>query len=477
MGQEIADTHFRERDFTEFRRRLDAETELLGVWFREGRLSGQGGIGGYELEAWLVDGSLRAAPVNQAFLERLGDERVVPELARFNVELNGAARVLRGDALSAMHRELEEIWRRCEGAAAEPGVRPLMTGILPTLRESELSLANMSPLKRYRALNEQVLRLRDGRPLRLDIQGREHLHVEHHDLMLEAAATSFQIHLQVGRERAVRAYNAALIASAPIVAAAANSPYLFGRDLWDETRIPLFEQSAEVGGYDGAAGGPTRRVTFGSDYARDSLLEWFVENRDHYPVLLPMCSDGPPEALAHLRLHNGTIWRWNRPLIGIESGGGVHLRIEHRAVPGGPTVADAIANAALFFGLVESLGARPVPPEHELAFACARDNFYAAARFGLRANVGWFGERRGPVQALLLDELLPAARRGLRRLELDAADADEYLGIIEARVRTARNGTAWQRAWVERHGRDPAALTAAYLERQGAGAPVHEWTV
>lgn len=476
MGQEIADAEFRARDFDEFRRRLDAETALLAQWLREDRFPGTGGVGGYELEAWLVDRALRAAPINEAFLGRLGEARVVPELARFNVELNGVARALRGDALRALRSELECTWRTCARAAAELEVRPLMIGILPTLREAELSLDNMSPLKRYRALNEQVLRLRGGRPLRLDIQGREHLRTEHHDVMLEAATTSFQIHLEVGQGHSVRAYNAALIASAPMVAVSANSPYLFGHDLWDETRIPLFEQAVEVGGYDGAASGPMRRVTFGSDYARESLIECFVENRDHYPVLLPMCSDEAPEALSHLRLHNGTIWRWNRPLIGLGEHGDAHLRIEHRVVPGGPTVVDAVANAALFFGLVETLSTRLAPPERELAFATARDNFYAAARDGLRANVMWFDGRRGPVQALILEELLPAARQGLHRLELDGSDVDEYLGIIEARVRGARNGAGWQRGWTQRHGRDPAALTEAYLERQDAGAPVHEWT-
>ncbi len=475
MGQEIAESRFRDGDFAEFRRRLDAETEILTGWFRDGCFSAAPAVGGYELEAWLVDAGLRAAPVNAAFLDRLGDARVVPELARFNVELNGAPRALHGDALAAMHRELDETWRACARAARTLGVRMLMAGILPTLRESELCPANMSALKRYRALNEQVLRLRDGRPLHLDIQGAEHLGTEHRDVMLEAAATSLQIHLQTSPERAVRVFNAALIVSAPMVAAGANSPYLFGRDLWDETRIPLFEQSVEVGGYDGASCGPMRRVTFGSDYARESLLECFVENRDHYPVLLPMCSDDPPAALAHLRLHNGTIWRWNRPLIGFDAGGGAHLRIEHRVVPGGPSTVDAVANAALFYGLVEALAGRLVPPERDLTFARARDNFYAAARGGLRANVEWLDGRRGSVQALLLETLLPAARRGLLRLELDAADVDQYLGVIEARVRGARNGAAWQRAWIAAHGRDFAGLTAAYLEHQETGEPVHTW--
>jgi hypothetical protein len=56
-------------------------------------------------------------------------------------------------------------------------------------------------------------------------------------------------------------------------------------------------------------------------YARESILECFEANRTRYPVLLPAVMDEPPESLAHLRLHNGTIWRWNRPLIGFDEQG------------------------------------------------------------------------------------------------------------------------------------------------------------
>jgi gamma-glutamyl:cysteine ligase YbdK (ATP-grasp superfamily) len=181
--------------------------------------------------------------------------------------------------------------------------------------------------------------------------------------------------------------------------------------------------------------------------------------------------------MSHLRLHNGTIWRWNRPLIGFDYDGIPHLRIEHRVVPGGPTIADVIANAALFFGLMQVLMTQANPPEHELAFATARDNFYAAAHHGLDAQVAWLDGRRGSIQALFADQLLPQARAGLASLEIDAADIDRYLGIIEARVRSGQTGSAWQRTWVERHGRDMAALTHAYRLRQDGQTPVHEWSL
>ena len=475
MGQEIEETRFTPQDFVDYAERLREETALLGEWFREDVFSPRDRMGGFELEAWLVDSMARPAPVNEQFLKRLDNPMVVPELARFNVELNDHPQHLWGSALSRFEASLGATWERCSRVAAEMHTRLLMIGILPTVREAELTQENMSDLKRYRALNEQVLRLREGRPLELDIHGREHLKTTHQSVMLESAATSFQLHLKVHPRHAMRAYNAALVMSAPMVAVSSNSPYLFGHDLWDETRIPLFEQSVAVGGFAGARHGPLRRVSFGSGYVRESILECFVENEQHYPVLLPMRYYEGLEQMSHLRLHNGTIWRWNRPLIGFDYDGIPHLRIEHRVVPGGPTMVDVMANTGFFFGLMQALMQADVPPEQRLPFATARDNFYATARHGLDAQVTWLDERKGPVRTLLLEELLPAARQGLEALEIDRDDIDKYLGIIEGRARTAMTGAAWQRAWVARHGREMEALTEAYYCRQKAGNPVHRW--
>jgi hypothetical protein len=307
--------------------------------------------------------------------------------------------------------------------------------------------------------------------------GRQRLRSEHSDVMLESAATSFQIHLQAPCERSHRLYNAAIAISAPMVAAGANSPYLFDLDLWDETRIPLFEQSVEIGGFEGAAQGPLRRVSFGSGYARESILECFEENLMHFPVLLPVQLDGPIEHLSHLRLHNGTIWRWNRPLIGFDEDGTPHVRIEHRVLPGSPSIADAIANAALFYGLTEALCMDPHELMRGLPFAQAKDNFYQAARYGLSAQVSWFDHDRVNIRQLLLAELLPQARQGLARLGIETEDIDRYLGIIQGRLEHKQNGCQWQRGFVARHGTDRGALTRAYLERQGTGQPVHQWTL
>ena len=472
MGQEIADSRFSAEDFDCFSERLKRETRLLESWFRDCTFCEEGHAGGFELETWLVGRDGLPAPVNEAVLDTLKDPLVVPELARFNLELNGQPVPLQGDALSRLHLSLKQVWERCAQAAELQGARLMMVGILPSAREGDFTLGNMSPLQRYHALDEQLYELRGGHPLEIDIEGSERLRFVHDDVMLESATTSFQIHLKVNASHAVRFYNAAKIVSAPMVAVAANSPYLFGADLWDETRIPLFEQAVRVGASD-----LTKRVSFGIRYLRETMMECFQANLERYPVLLPRCMEVPDQQLAHLRLHNGTIWRWNRPLIGFSESGQPHLRIEHRVLPAGPSMVDAIANMALFFGLVYALANQPEPPESRLEFVQARENFYRAAREGLQARLQWLDGKTVTARELCLEVLLPQARTGLERMGLDRHDADGWLSIIRHRLESGQTGAVWQRAWVRQHGRGMPALVEAYLQRQNSGAPVHQWTL
>jgi gamma-glutamylcysteine synthetase len=376
-----------------------------------------------------------------------------------------------------MHAELIQTWRHCRDTAEQLHCQLAMIGILPTVQNDDLHLANMSKMERYRALNREVVRMRKGKPLVLDINGEEHLRVTHRDVMLESATTSFQIHLQLSPQQAVRAYNASQILAAPMVALSANSPFLFGKNLWAETRIPVFEQAVAVGGYDGAMFGPIQRVTLGAHYVRSSLMELFQENLDHYPVLLPVSYDENNAELRHLRLHNGTIWRWNRPLVGFDAEGVPHLRIEHRVVPAGPSIIDTLANMAFYYGTVTALCELEPAIETRIEFDKARDNFYAAARFGLRAQLTWRDRQVHTVPELIENELLPLADSGLMQLGVANDDRETYLGIIAARVRTGMNGANWQRAFVAKHGTDMTSLTAAYMERQESGEPVHEWTI
>ncbi len=471
MGQEIEDSHFSREDFEHFARCLERETDLLEAWLREGRFASTGCVGGFELEAWLVDGRARPVAVIEQVLERLEEPLVVPELARFNLELNGTPQPLKGDALSRFADELLGTWGRCNRAAATCGARLAMIGILPTVTRQDLTLANMSPMKRYEALDEQLQRLRGGDPVQIDISGRDRLRFAHRDVMLESATTSFQIHLKVDADSVARLYNASKILAAPMVAVSANSPYLFDADLWAETRVPLFEQTVCTGRDEVA-----KRVGFGVGYVR-SIMECFRANLDRFDILLPRVTDEPEERLPHLRLHNGTIWRWNRPLVGFDADGRPHLRIEHRVVPAGPTVQDAIANAALFFGAVHALGHRETAPETEMPFEDARRNFYRAARFGLDARVRWFGGREATLRQVWEQSLLGLAEQGLGSLGIDRAEAAYWTDIIRGRLANGQTGAAWQRAWVARHGRRMAELTERYLGWQESGEPVHRWRV
>jgi gamma-glutamyl:cysteine ligase YbdK (ATP-grasp superfamily) len=472
MGDEIADRFFAAEDFSTFRARLDEETALLEQLFRHRGFSERGNMAGFELEAWLVDEMGNPAPRNAEYLSALDNPLVVPELASFNIELNGSPTALQGRAFSRLQDELDATLGACRQVAQRMGLGIVTIGILPTVQEAMLRPSFMSKMVRYQSLNDRVIALRDGRPIALRIEGEPDLDSSHSHVMLEAAATSFQIHLQCRADMAVRDFNASMMASAPMVAVSANSPYLFGHTLWDETRIPLFQQSVDVGPQ------YPPRVTFGNGYVKESLFEIFAENRRDHPILVPAVRDQAPTKFAHVRFHNGTLWRWNRPLIGFDADGQVHVRIEHRVVPAGPTVRDSLANSAFYFGLVRGLGLDATPPETHLPFSVARDNFYSAARYGLNARVCWIvrgTERELSVRSLIVDELLPLARRGLQSRDIPDAEIDTYLGVVAARADSSQNGAAWQRRWVALNGADMHALTCAYRVLQETGAPVHSW--
>lgn len=472
MGQELGTSQFRDEDFALFTEKMRTETELLISWEMDGKLSGDPTTIGFELEAWLVDETGRPAAQNEAFIGAVDSELIVPELSLFNVEFNGDPAELTGFGLQQLHTELEALWAHAVQKAGTLGLTLANIGILPTVQSGDLCIANMSKGNRYKALNEQVFRLRKSRPIMLNIEGVETLQDEHKDVMLEAAATSFQIHIKVPPGGGVNYYNASKLASAPLVAVSANSPFLFGKNLWAETRIPLFEQAVSVGDWDYA-----ERVTFGVRFIEESLSEVFSANRQRYPVLLPEVHKTPPEKLAHLRLQNGTIWRWNRPLVGWDKDGTPHFRIEQRVVPAGPTIADSIANSAFYYGLVTYLAEHETQPHKRTQFFTARDNFYAAAKFGLDAKIRWDHVDEQPIDQLIIDVFLPMAKEGLRARKVAEEDIETYLGIIEARCRTCQNGATWQRNYVSAHGASMAEMLDAYIRNQETGIPVHEWTL
>ena len=473
MGEEIAKTSFAPEDAAEFERRLATETKLLGEALAKGRFSDEGFTLGFEVETWLLDHNFFPHPINAAFLSAFGKRDAIPELSKFNVELTCSPRELEGTVFSDARHAFDALIEEANETARSLDGNLVMIGTLPTIRETDLTLENMSPLKRYYALNTEVLRQRGGIPLRIDIEGEEHLVTEHYDVMLEAATTSFQIHLKTPVSKVHRYFNASIMASAPVLAVAANAPFLFGKSLWAETRIPLFEQAVDLKGTEAGL----RRVTFGSGYVQDSLFEILVENAESYPALLPCLFDTPPESYRHVQLQNGTLWRWNRPLIGFEESGRPHLRFETRGYPAGPTFLDMMANAAFHIGLVFYMVEHDWDREPALSFELAKRNFYAAARDGLLAKFAWPGKGEATAEELILRELLMAAREGLRIARVSPPDADLYLGIISARATTRQTGADWQRQALKKYGGDFYKLMAAYCSNQRSRAPVHEWSV
>jgi hypothetical protein len=438
---------------------------------------------GAELEACLVDDAARPLPRNQSVLELVADPRITLELNRYNLELNASPVPLAGRPFTALADELGPLLDRAGDAARAQHGWIALIGILPTLRPAHLDLGMVTDAARYRALDRGLRRLHRGRFL-IRIAGTEALELATEHVTAEGANTSFQVHLRVAPGEFTRVYNAAQLATAPVLAAAGNSPTFLGRRLWEETRIALFKQSVEDRDCAGPRRGPAR-ATFGTSWLRGGALELFTEGVRRHELLLPFVSDTPPRhgvpPLDELRLHQGTVWRWNRAIYDPSAGG--HLRIEMRALPAGPTVTDMLANAAFLIGLTLWLADRDDRWTYAVPFERVEHGFYRAAQHGLAAQLSWptEGRVRTVPAADLVPELLPAARQGLLSAGVAAPEAGHLLGVIGARVASGQTGAAWQRAALaaaERgwdRERALAVMFEGYLSRAATGQPVHTW--
>jgi gamma-glutamylcysteine synthetase len=488
MGEQQVRTEQDAEQLRRFMQRLLADLRALEQMLGAGAIESGVRRVGAEQEMFLVGPDHRAAPCAMEVLAELGGLPVTTELGLFNLEINLDPLALTGDCLSRLERRLVDLLGRVREAAARHGARVVLAGILPTLEKSDLTLRNMTPRPRYRALNDAVQRLR-GRELELRVKGADELHLTHDNVMLEACNTSFQVHFQVDPEDFAHFYNVAQAVTAPVLAVATNSPLLFAKRLWRETRIALFQQSIDTRAASTHVRQQRPRVHFGLDWVRDSVLEIFQEDIARFRVLIgggeeedpfAAMAEGRPPQLHALRLHNSTVYRWNRPCYGVFDGE-PHLRIENRVLPAGPTPVDEVANAAFWLGLMKGMDEEVESVPRAMEFADARENFLAAARHGLAAHFTWLHRRPVAARTLIADELLPLARRGLADLGIDDADGTRYLDVVAARVESGRTGSQWlldslhslqgQGSEAERMG----ALTSATLERQTANAPVHEW--
>lgn len=491
MGDEVGSGQFTREQRQKYREKvqkcLDVFERMLGdpSSFEDGRLTT-----GMEIELNLVDRDFQPTMKSGLVLEHLSDPGYQTEIGAFNIEFNVPPAPLPGQALVELEGQLRANLNQAERRASQVGAHIVMVGILPTLMERHLVGAWMSPSARYEALNDSMLAAR-GEDITIDIQGVERLTTLAGSIAPESACTSVQLHVQVSPEEFPNYWNASQLILGPQLAAGANSPFFFGKRLWSETRTEVFTQATDTRPQELRNQGVRPRVFFGDGWIT-SIFDLFEENVRYFPALLPELTDEDPLAafengetprLQELRLHNGTVYRWNRPIYDV-SGGTPHLRVENRALPAGPTVVDTLANAAFYYGLLRCLAEDSRPVWTRMSFTGAHENFLEASRHGFESTLYWPGVGECPADELILRKLLPMAEEGLKMWGVDEAVRTRYLGIIEQRATLGRNGSAWQARTVEAleaKGQDrEKALTqmlALYCEGMHSNEPVHTWDI
>ena len=490
MGEHNVEQHVDEQKSQAFMKALLEDLCALACMLEDGQIeSGVTRIGA-EQEMFLIDRHLRPAPVSLEVLKQVHDARLTTEIARFNLEANLTPLKLERNCFSRMERELIELIEIARNSAATQGADILLSGILPTLQKSDLTLDNLTPVARYHELDRGVIRLRGG-PLSIHIKGLDELYLTHDNIMMESCNTSFQVHFQSNAKEFANHYNVAQAITAPVLAVAVNSPLLFGQRLWQETRVALFQHSTDERSRPQLARNQPTRVNFGDRWLEKSVIELFQDQVVRFrPIMISEPDDNPFEVLARgdmpllsaLRMHNGTVWRWNRACYGVTEGV-AHLRIENRALPSGPTVVDEIANAAFFTGLMVALPHAYGEISKRMAFDDAKMNFFRAARHGLEAQFQWIDGVSHSATSLILDQLLPLAREGLSSSHVASDDIDKYLGIIEQRTRSGQTGARWimnslsaNRSSASKDGTQ-RRLAAEMLANQKQGQPVHRWPI
>ncbi len=491
MGRDIPALVFTREDRRRYREKVRRCLEVLARMLRESRFDFDRPCVGLEIELNLVDECGEPAMKNAEVLKAIADPAWSAELGQFNVEINVPPRQLLRGGAAELEQQVRDSLNHAEERARTVGGHLVMIGILPTVQQRDVSAAALSANPRYRLLNEQIFAAR-GEDLYIEIDGVERLATRADSITPEAACTSVQFHLQVSPERFANYWNAAQTIAGVQVAVGANSPFLFGKELWRETRVQLFEQATDTRPVELKAQGVRPRVWFGERWIT-SVFDLFEENTRYFPALLPICDDEDPvevldrgdvPELAELTLHNGTIYRWNRPVYAVVRGR-PHLRVENRVLPAGPAVADIAANGAFYYGLVRWLAEAERPVWTRMSFSAAADNFYTAARYGIDARLYWPGVGEVPATELVLRHLLPLAHQGLDQWGMSPGNRDRLLGIIEQRCLTGRTGATWQtetcRAIDTAHAVDRhealRRMTLRYIEHMHANEPVHAWPV
>jgi gamma-glutamyl:cysteine ligase YbdK (ATP-grasp superfamily) len=485
MGRDVELRTFSREDRTRYRDKVRLNLDVFTRMLRDATFDTDDPLTGLEIELNLVDAAGEPVMRNASVLNEIADPDFVTELGQFNIEINVPPGRLGDRGLTGFEERIRASLNAAEVRAAAVDTHLVMIGILPTLTDAHLTMETLSANPRYALLNDQIFAAR-GEDMQITIDGAERLDVHCDSIAPEAACTSAQFHVQVSPDNFAAYWNAAQAIAGIQVALGANAPFLFGRELWRETRIPLFEQATDTRAVELKAQGVRPRVWFGERWIT-SIFDLFEENVRYFPALLPIVEDEDPVAvlehggaprLAELTLHNGTIYRWNRPVYSVVHGR-PHVRVENRVLPAGPTVADVIANAAFFFGLVRALAEEDRPVWTQMSFNAAEENFHSGARYGMDASVYWPGLGTVPAGELVLRRLLPIAAEGLDRWAVDPGERDRYLGIIAGRCMAASNGASWQVGAFRRRGGERAgalrSMLVEYRERMHTNTPVHEW--
>ena len=487
MGDEVAARVFTGEDRKRYREKVKRCLDVFARMLAEARFDGDRRSIGLEIELNITEETGDPAMANQHVLEMIADPDWQTELAQFNIEINIDPRTLDGGVFGELETAVRGSLNHAEDGAQKAHARLVMVGILPTLTEDLLNGNVLSANPRYALLNEQIFAAR-GEDLHLAIDGVERLSVYADTIAPEAACTSVQLHQLVDPAVFARHWNAAQCIAGIQLAIGANSPFFYGRELWRETRIALFEQATDTRSEELKAQGVRPRVWFGERWIT-SIFDLFEENVRYFPSLLPVVEEEEPEEvlergdtprLQELRLHNGTVYRWNRPIYDVVRGR-PHLRVENRVLPAGPTVVDTLANAAFYYGLARVLADEDRPLWTQMSFSAAEENFHACARDGITARVYWPGLGEVPAAELVVRRLLPLAYEGLDRWGVDPADRDRLLGIVERRCVEGRNGAQWQADTFHRlyehadRGDALREMTVRYREHMHSNEPVHTW--
>jgi CBS domain-containing protein len=488
MGEKSISTGYDEGQMRAFTMGVLRDLQALEQMLDGGMLENDALRIGAEQEMFLIDTAMRPSPIALEVIEQAGDPRLTTEIGLFNLEANLTPLELKGKCLSALENEIIDVLDIARSAAAKFDSDVLLAGILPTIQISDLSEKNLTPLPRYREI-DRVVTMLHGDDRIIQIKGLDELQLKLQNTFTEFCNTSFQIHLQVNAKDFVRYYNWAQAISAPVLASAVNSPLLFAHRLWHETRIALFQHATDTRSHVHKERNQPPRVNFGDRWVNDSIIEVLHEDAVRFRILLTQTIEedslaklkmGEIPKLSAWRLHNGTIWRWNRPCYGVFNGK-PGLRIEARYLPAGPSVVDEMANAAFFLGLMIELPEEFGDITKYMSFDDAKNNFYNVARYGMNGQIFGLDGKSRRVGRLILEELLPRARRGLERAGVDDNDSGRLLEVLEKRVASERTGAGWMISSVD--SMDPRAkwnvrlrsLTSAIRDNQQKNIPIHEW--